>query len=45
VWGGARGCPRVLEDAKVERLFVRLHAPRYCVSRRDVDPANEVRLL
>lgn len=38
------GCSRMLEYAKVERLLVRLYAPRYGVSSRDIDPADEVRL-
>ena len=35
----------MLEYAKVNRLLVGLYAPRYGVSCRDVDPANEVRLF
>jgi hypothetical protein len=44
VWRRAGGGAWVLEDAKVDRLLVRLDAPRDGVARRDVDPANEVRL-
>ena len=46
--GQVRGCAGciagVLEDAKVQRLLVRLYAPRNGVACRDVDPADEVRL-
>lgn len=46
--GQVRGCAGciagVLEDAKVERLLVRLYAPGDGVACRDVDPADEVRL-
>lgn len=34
----------VLEDAEVDALFVRLHAPRDRMLFRDLDPANEVTL-
>jgi hypothetical protein len=44
VWRRTGGGAWVLEDAKVDRLLVRLDAPRDGVARRDVDPANEVRL-
>lgn len=34
----------MLEDAKVQRLLVRLYAPRDGVACGDVDPADKVRL-
>ena len=44
VRGWARCISGVFEDAKVQRLLVRLYAPGDGVACRDVDPADEVRL-
>lgn len=35
----------MLENAEINRFLLGLYAPRYGVARRDVDPADEVRLF